>query len=321
MLPVLEQLRLTDAASVIDVLRAGVAACEQCACRRAGVVHEGAGSSLEVIDANAPDSGTLIATGDLHDHPVHLARLLSLANLTGDGGASGGPPAHLTLHELIHSDRLVNGMDFSYRMLARAAALKSAFPEHVHVLLGNHEIAQLTGSPVVKDGVKCVEAFDEAVDYAFTAKADAVREALHAFLRALPLGLRVRTGRPEGDVLCAHSLPGPGLMDRFDPNVLTRGLNEEDFQPRRGSAYLMTWGREHTPEQIRGLGARWGVGMFILGHEHAADGFTRVSDECVVLNSDHDRGVCAVLPLTELAQASTTLPADRVLACLRPLGA
>ena len=60
--------------------------------------------------------GQLIATGDLHDNPMHFQRLIELANLGDDPGET--PRKHLTLHELIHSDRLINGMDFSYRMLA-----------------------------------------------------------------------------------------------------------------------------------------------------------------------------------------------------------
>jgi hypothetical protein len=193
----------------------------------------------------------------------------------------------MTLHELIHGDRLVNGMDYSYRVLVRAAVLKSAFPERVHVLLANHEIAQLVGSPVVKDGVKCNEAFEEALAAAFGDGEE--------------MGRVRRAGLP--DVLCSHSLPSPLLMDRFDPGVLERSLTDEDFLPRRGSAYLMTWGRDMTEEHLRSLGERWGVGLFILGHDKAEEGVKVLGPHAVVLNSDHEKGVYARLDLASVATA------------------
>src|SRR5437762_8269330 len=169
-------MNLQDPAVVRQVLAAGAGANREAACRQGS------------IDGIRPP-GTLIATGDLHDNPLHFARLVRAAGMdcgsdevtkgrsdevgeevartSGSAhsvspslGLSVSTPSHLVLHELIHSDRLINGMDFSYRALARAAALKAEFPERVHVLLANHELAQIMGAGIVKDGVKVVEAFD-----------------------------------------------------------------------------------------------------------------------------------------------------------------
>lgn len=280
---------------MIAALEAGAQANSSAACRRGSIDH-----------VSRP--GRLIATGDLHDNPLHLARLIRAAGLdSGDATEH----AHLTLHELIHSDRLVNGMDFSFRVLARVAALKAAFPEHVHVLLANHELAQLTGSEVAKDGVRFVAAFDEAVDYAFGDKASHVRDAVKAFIRSMPIALRVT--HAGGDLLCAHSLPGPERMDRFDAAILERELADEDYIARTGSAHFMVWGRNQTPEQIDAIAQRWNVSMFILGHEKAETGAMMLSDRALVLNSDHDRGVYASL------ETSEALTAEQVLASVRPL--
>jgi hypothetical protein len=102
-----------------------------------------------------------------------------------------------------------------------------------------------------------------------------------------------------GDVLCAHSLPAPELMDRFDPGILEREgaeLTDEDMAPRRGSAHLMVWGRGHTPEQLLELSRRWNVAVFVLGHEKADDGVFTLEPNAVVLNSDHERGVYLDVP-------------------------
>ena len=270
--------------------------------------HEAARANLAAacrqgsIDLIRPP-GLLIATGDLHDNPFHMARVVELARLEevagregteGDGG--GAAPSslpHATFHEVIHSDRLLNGLDLSYRALARIAQLKLGAPERVHTLLANHELAQIVGAGIVKDGVKCVEAFNDGLGYVFGDDWERVSEAIGVFIRSMPLALRCVT--PRGDVLCAHSLPGLGSMGRFDATILSRELTEEDYTPRVGSAHLMVWGRGYDAEQLEDLVERWGVNLFILGHEKADRGWLLIPPCAVVLNSDHELG--AYLPV------------------------
>lgn len=234
--------------------------------------------------------GRLVATGDLHDNPFHLRRLEEIAGL-GEGdeaaGAGGGP--HVTFHEVIHSDRLLNGLDLSYRALARIAELKVREPERVHTLLANHELSQIVGAGIVKDGVRCVEAFNDGLGYVFGDAWERVAGAVGAFIRSMPLALRCVT--PRGDVLCAHSLPAPGQMARFDTSILSRDLCEDDYAPRTGSAHMMVWGRGYDAEQLEDLVERWGVNLFVLGHEKAPNGCLVIPPCAIVLNSDHERGV------------------------------
>lgn len=299
---VFEMLDLRHAGAVADVLRLGAAANRTNPCRR-GVI--------EVV-ALQPDD-RLILTGDLHDNPLHLARVVRAAGMAG-APTQAVRPAHLTLHELIHGEKLTNGMDFSYRVLARAAALKAAFPEHVHTLLANHELSQIVGSGIVKDGVRVVDAFNEAVEFTFAEDAGLVHTALAEFIRSMPLAVRfTMAGAP--DILCAHSLPAPELMDRFDPTILDRtevDFADADLTPRRGSAHLMVWGRGHTPDQLTALAERWHVGLFVLGHEKADAGLMVLAPNVLVLNSDHDRGVFLDAPagLNRLpaAFAATAVP-------------
>lgn len=275
---------LRDPEAVIAALRAGAEANRGAACRR---------GSIDVIGA----PGRLVATGDLHDNPLHFARVVAEAGFDEpEEGAAPKSPAHLTLHELIHSDRLINDMDFSFRVLARAAALKARFPERVHTLLANHELAQIVGSGIVKDGVNVVQAFNDAVESSFGERAGAVSEAINAFIRSMPLALRCvgpagNDEEPAGDIVCAHSLPAPEMMDRFDPTILSRDLEENDYTPRRGSAHLLVWGRGHTPEHLGDLGRLLHARLFILGHELAPSGSLVVAPNSVILNSDHKLGV------------------------------
>lgn len=275
-------LQPTNADSVEAALLAGAGACQSARCRR---------GSVEVIAG----PGRLLATGDLHDNPVHLAALLREAGLT-EGESPAPSPSHLTLHEIIHGDRLVNGMDLSYRVLARVARLKALYPEHAHVLLGNHELAQMLRSGIIKDGVKSVDAFNAGLEYVFGGDAERVERAVGAFVRAMPLALRVHT--PRGDFLCAHSLPPAAAMGRFDTSILSRDLTDDDYVPRQGSAHLMVWGRGYDAEGLEDLVERWGVYLFILGHEKAPEGARFVPPNAVILNSDHERGVYLPIDLS-----------------------
>ncbi len=283
----------SNAENVAAWLRAGALAMRSAGCRHL---------SLDVIHA----PGTLIATGDLHDNPVHFERLLEAASLGFDAGpasdAPGAPGAtHLLLHELIHGDRRTNGMDFSYRTLTRVAQLKALFPERVHVVLGNHELAQIAGAGIVKDGVRVVEAFNEGVDYVFGSMGDMVHSAIADFVRAMPLALAAET--PRGRILCSHSLPSAMMMAKFDPSVLSRDLTEDDYQPRTGAAHLMVWGRGYDAELVEDLVERWGVSMFILGHDKIEEGARFVPPNVLVLNSDHAQGVYVPLDLSDPPRA------------------
>jgi hypothetical protein len=281
---------LANAEAVIAALHAGAVANRTAACRR---------GSIDLIHA----PGRLIATGDIHDNPMNFATVVKAAGLSmEDGDEPSDNPAHLTIHEIIHPPTLIGGMDFSYRGLTRVAALKARFPDFVHTLLANHELAQVYGAGIVKNGVRVVEAFNAGVEYVFGDDADAVQDAIKDFVLSMPLALRCVC--PQGDILCAHSLPAAANMARFDPTVINRDLTEDDYQPRAGSAYFMVWGRGYDHELLEDLTERWGVNLFILGHEHAENGYALVEPNALVLNTDHERGVYLPIDLSDKPRLS-----------------
>jgi copper(I)-binding protein len=264
-------LGLDDAGRAIDLLDAAARSLRSAPGRAGSVVH-------------LPARGRLLATGDLHDNPFHFQAIVRLARL----GASRDH--HVVLHEMIHGERLVNGMDFSHRMLLRAAQLVQAHPGQVHVVLANHELAQLTGRAVGKGAGNSVEHFDAALEYVYGDEWTDVAEAMRGLIRAMPLAVA-----SDGGVFCAHSLPAPGAMARFDATVFDRELTDDDYAAPAGSAHLMVWGRGHTLEQIDALAERLRVRLFCLGHQHVDDGIAIRGKRLVILNSDHERG--RVLPV------------------------
>ena len=247
-------------------------------------------------------TGRLLATGDLHDNPVHLAKLVRLAKL------DASPDHHLVLHEMIHSERLINHMDLSHRMLARAADLVIRHPTQVHVVLANHELAQLTGRGVSKGAGNSVELFHAGLEFAFGDDAITVSEAISEFIRAMPVALV-----SEGGLLCAHSLPGAHAMKWFDAGLLDRPLTDADYDANTGSASLMVWGREHTPEVIARLAHAWNIKLFCLGHQHVDTGAEVMhtgggtSAGVIVLNSDHEFGACLAVDLANVPSAEEAM--------------
>lgn len=269
-----------DPDAVVTLLAEAREANFDAACRR---------GSIDLV----PPCGVLTATGDLHDNPIHFARVMQIAQVDR---ATPDSPRHVTLHEVIHGASAV-GVDFSHRALLRVAAVKRQFPDYVHTLLANHELSQIVGAGIIKDGVQVVEAFDDGVGHVFGDESHRVLKAIGDFIRSMPLALVSRS--PAGGVLCAHSLPSPGVMSRFDPDVLERALDELDYEPRKGSAHLMVWGRAHTPEQLKELAERWRVSLFILGHQHTENGWAIRQPNAVILNSDHTRGVVIQIDLAD----------------------
>jgi hypothetical protein len=231
-----------------------------------------------------PARGRLLVTGDLHDNHEHLRKIVHLARL------DASPDHHVVLHEIVHSEVLVNGVDLSHRMLARVATLVVDHPAQVHVLLGNHELAQMAGHHVSKGAGDNVALFNEGLDFAFGDDAQTVGDAINGFIAALPLALVSESG-----IFCAHSLPASRRFDRFDPEVLERDLTDRDYDSQSGSAYLMVWGRGFGEQELDTLAERWGVGLFVIGHEHVDNGLAVRGTKLVILNSDHEFGT--VLPI------------------------
>ncbi len=276
---------LSDASAVVDVLTAATEVLLSNADRRGSSQH-------------LPGSGRVLVTGDLHDNLFHFQKIIHLARL------DEGTDRHLVLQELIHGDRLVDGIDLSHRMLGRVAAMVAAFPGQVHPMLANHELAQATGKSVSKGRGDSVRMFIDGVDWAFGDRGDDVLEAIICFILAMPLAVRSERG-----LCCSHSLPAAGMMHVFDNTIVDRDFEPADLQGNDGSAYLMTWGRQHTEDQLASIADRWGVRLFCIGHAWVKDGIDAPMKNLVRLNSDHERGAVLPIDLSNIPTADDALSA------------
>ena len=232
-----------------------------------------------------PDAGKVVMTGDLHDHGPNLTKILKIA------GIHESEQNHVVLHEVIHGESMINDQDLSIRMLAKVAALKATFPDQVHLLQSNHELAQYRGEGILKGNVSVCEAFQQGVEFIYADRADDVDQAVRRFIRSYPLAIRA----PKG-VLFTHSLPSARQINDFDTSILERDVTDEDLEPG-GAGYVLSWGRYQTQEVCDQLAETWGVDVFVCGHQPAEMGYELMTPTLMILASNHEHGMALPLEL------------------------
>lgn len=236
-----------------------------------------------------PATGTVLMTGDLHDNRTNWRKLQYLADL----GSS--PDRHIVLHELIHGDHFdEQGREDSWIMLYQAAELLLDFPEQVHFLLANHDLAQIHGEGISKGGLSVCEAFTAAIKRDFGSRFASVEMAITEFLLALPLAVRA----PSAGVYFCHSMPAEDEMDEFDYDVFGRDkLTAADYRRRVGPAYQLIWGRGIGEARAAEFADALLANVVVTGHQPQDRGYRRNGDRHLIIASDHAQGVCLPLAL------------------------
>ena len=227
-----------------------------------------------------PNYGQLVMTGDLHGHRRNFEKLQRFCALEHSGAR------HVILHEIIHQEvDALSATDTSHELLLAAARWKCEFPEQVHFLLSNHELAQIKRHEITKNGRVVTQDFEQGVIDAYGPEGHAVLEAMYTFIRSFALA-----GRTANRVFLSHSLPAPRDLPAFDPTVLARVPSNDDLNSR-GSAHALVWGRYHTEQALTTLCDLLDVDHFVCGHQPQETGFIVLHDRMVILASEHNHGV------------------------------
>lgn len=223
----------------------------------------------------------LIVAGDIHGNRTNLNRIVAHAKLAGN------PKRHLVLQEIIHGGPCDDeDGDRSFELLTRVARLVVQHPGQVHLILSNHDIAQITGNEVAKDGRGACQAFERGLQNAYELDAGQIHAAICQMLSVQPLVARCPNG-----ALIAHSLPSPKRIKFFDPQVLDRPYDERDFH-RGQSVYELVWGRHQDEPTLEAMQAKLNCRLFVTGHQPQPNGFA-VIGSMLVLSSDTPAGVIA----------------------------
>jgi hypothetical protein len=101
-----------------------------------------------------PGLGDLVVAGDLHNHRRNFQRVQAVAALDTH------PDRHVILQEIVHGGLLgADGGDHSLDLLLDAIVWADQYPGQVHFLLANHDLAQVYGHPIMKDGYDLTDRF------------------------------------------------------------------------------------------------------------------------------------------------------------------
>ncbi len=226
-----------------------------------------------------PDYGQVVMTGDFHGCLDNFLKLQWYCNL------KHSIHRHVIIHELIHtSNGFYSETDNSCQLLIEAAKWKIEYPEQVHFLLGNHDLAQITSREITKNGQASIRNFNKWIFENFGNKSDEIIEAIRRFLLTIPLAART-----QNQIWMSHSLPSETTIDNFDFSVFNRNWEEADLVPG-GSVYEFVWGRAHSAEYLNKLADMLDVEYFIVGHQSQPDGFSCVDEREIILASDHYQG-------------------------------
>ncbi len=236
-----------------------------------------------------PAVGEVWMTGDMHDHRRNFDKLIRAADLANH------PQRHVVLHELIHGDHFdAGGADGSWRLLFNAAELKCDFPNQVHFLLANHDLAQIHGEGIMKAGLSVCEAFNAGVKRDFADRSGSVLAAVSEFLLSSPLAVRC----PNGLFFC-HSVPTDEQIPNFDYTVFDRELTGPDYRRRTGPVYQLIWGRNITPDAVGAFADRLETRIIVSGHQPQDTGYAVNGQRHLILASDHNQGVFLPVPLND----------------------
>jgi len=264
--------------TVIDLLNDGAEANVADNFRQENVIH-------------LPAEGRVIITGDIHGNRRNFEKIISFADLVNN------PNEHIVLQEIIHGGPQ-DSQDgcLSYKLLFDAVRYKLSFPDRVHIIMGNHDIAFINNSEVMKDGKEMNRSMRLALQREFQQDGDNIISALEQFLFSQPLAVRT-----ENRIWISHSLPSERFIDKFDREILNRQLKTSDCE-KPGSAYLLTWGRNHNQKLLDKMADAFDIDLFILGHQSQQQGWRQTGENLIILASDHSHG--CLLPV-ELAKSYT----------------
>jgi hypothetical protein len=251
-----------------------------------------------------PAEGSLIATGDIHGHRRNFERIVKFADLQNN------PDRHVVLQEIIHGGpQDSTGGCLSYKLLFDAARYKISFPDRIHIIMGNHDTAFISSAEVMKDGKEMNRALCAALQQEFQQAYQDIKLALKELLFSQPLAVRC-----ENRIWISHSLPDNRYSDKFDPAILNQPLKESDCE-KPGSAYLLTWGRKHNQALLDKVGELFDADIFVLGHQHQQQGWSRPASNLLIIASDHNHGCLLQIDLAGLPTM------DKLLESIVPLAA
>jgi hypothetical protein len=268
---------MPDPAKLLPLIRRATDLFRSTPGRRGGVI------TLEVAE-------DVMVVGDLHGNTPAFRKVLEIAAL------SRNPGRHLVLQELIHGSKLYHddGGDKSHQLVDLVSALKCQYPDRVHLILGNHELSELTGRVIGKNGMLLNESFRRGITTAYRPRDEEIYQAYRDLFAALPLAVRT----PNRVFLC-HTIPDPIHLDTLDIGLLEADSWPPEAMKRGGTIYALTWGRDTAPETIDRFAAMVDADWFVTGHQPCDEGFRQANHRQIIIDGTAPDPTYCLFPARE----------------------
>jgi hypothetical protein len=221
-----------------------------------------------------PDAPEVLISGDLHGNLENFKSLLKKADLDGH------PERHLILQEIIHSRfTYPQGGYKSHQLLDLTAVLKFQYPDRVHYLIGNHELAQWQGQLIAKGDVDYNRIFLEGVQSAYGSKAEEIYGAYLDIFAAANLAIRT-----ANRVFISHSLPSARHLEKFSLADLERADRRPEDLVWGGPIHSLVWGRDTRQTTVDAFLEKVDADLLITGHIPTEMGFQNPNSRQLILD-------------------------------------
>jgi hypothetical protein len=222
-----------------------------------------------------PAGAEVMVAGDMHGSVENFRLLLKRADL------SAQPQRHLVVQELVHGPfRYPQGGDKSHQLVDVIAALKCQFPERVHYLLGNHELAQWRRQAIGKGDVDYNELFRTGIAAAYGDHAAAIEAAYDDLFAAADLAVRT-----DNRVFISHSLPSAKHLANLDPAILEQDDPGAEAWQFGGPLHALVWGRDVRDSTAAAFLAKVDADWLLTGHIPCPEGYTIPNARQIILDA------------------------------------
>lgn len=263
------------------------------------------GRSGGVVTLAAEHADEVLVVGDLHGNIPAFRRLLA------EAGLGRHARRHMVLQELIHGPWMYTGEnagDRSHQLVDLVCALKCQYPERVHLILGNHELSELTGRPIAKNGTALNALFRLGLNTAYGPHANDIYAAYLELFAALPLAVRT-----SNRVFICHTIPDGAELDATDLNVLELDSWPPETLKRHGTVYNLTWGRDTAPETVDRFAAMVDADWFVTGHQPCDDGYRQANHRQLIVDGTDPYPAYCLFPVNRPVSLESLLKGVHIL--------
>ncbi|MGC8644336.1 MAG: metallophosphoesterase [Isosphaeraceae bacterium] len=258
-----------------------------------------AGSVIALADVE-----DVMVVGDLHGNLPAFRQALTVAALDRH------PRRHLVLQELVHEITKYEPdySDRSHRLVDLVSALKCQYPDRVHLILGNHELSELTGRIIGKDGQTLNLRFRQGIERTYGVWTNDIYQSYLGLFAALPLAVRT----PNRVFIC-HTLPDGRWLETLDLALLKSDSWPEESMKRGGTIYALTWGRDTAPETADQFAAMVDADLFVTGHQPCDDGFRQANHRQIIIDGTNPYPAYCLFPARSPATIDSLMKSVHIL--------